>query len=111
LVVGCGFRILNGNLCFSLFGLLSLMDVMLGVPVADLIEALPLRKEMKEALCGESTLVNIALRLFESYEDADWEQCMNQSLALQLTEGEVAGCTEIRLFGQRILSTQMNRGG
>ena len=74
-----------------LFGLLSLMDVMLGVPVADLIEALPLRKEMKEALCGESNHVNIALRLFESYEDADWEQCMNQSFALQLTEGELSG--------------------
>jgi c-di-GMP-related signal transduction protein len=74
-----------------LFGLLSLMDVMLGVPVADLIEALPLRKEMKEALCGESNHVNIALILFESYEDADWEQCMNQSFALQLTEGELSG--------------------
>lgn len=74
-----------------LFGLLSLMDVMLGVPINDLIEALPLRKEMKEALRGEPNHVSIALRLFESYEDADWEQCMNQSFALQLTEGELSG--------------------
>ena len=74
-----------------LFGLLSLMDVMLGVSTDDLIEALPLRREMKRALAGESNSVNRALRLFESYEDADWEHCMNESFSLQLNESELTG--------------------
>lgn len=74
-----------------LFGLLSLMDVMLGVPVNELLEALPLRKELKKALCGESNSLSRGLRLFESYEDADWEHCMNESFALGLTESELTG--------------------
>lgn len=74
-----------------LFGLLSMMDVMLGTPVADLIAALPLRKEVTDALYGEPNPVNQALRLFESYEDADWETCMNESFNLRLTERELAG--------------------
>jgi EAL and modified HD-GYP domain-containing signal transduction protein len=74
-----------------LFGLLSLMDVMLGVPVNELIEALPLRKELKKALCGESNSLSRGLRLFESYEDADWEHCMNESFALRLTESDLTG--------------------
>lgn len=74
-----------------LFGLLSLMDVMLGVPVNEMIEALPLRKELKKALCGDSNSLSRGLRLFESYEDADWEHCMNETFALQLTESELTG--------------------
>lgn len=74
-----------------LFGLLSLMDVMLGMPIADIVDALPMRSEMKDALCGEPNSVSQALRLFESYEAADWEQCMNESFVLQLTESELSG--------------------
>jgi c-di-GMP-related signal transduction protein len=74
-----------------LYGLLSLMDVMLGLPIVDLIEALPLRKEMKDALCGEPNSMSRALELFESYEDADWEHCMNETFALKLTESELTG--------------------
>jgi EAL and modified HD-GYP domain-containing signal transduction protein len=73
-----------------LFGLLSLMDVMLGVSIGDLMAALPLRKEMKDALCGEPNQVSTALRLFESYESADWEHCMNESFALRMTERELS---------------------
>jgi c-di-GMP-related signal transduction protein len=74
-----------------LYGLLSLMDVMLGVPMDELIEALPLRKEMKDALRGEPNSINRALELFESYEDADWEHCMNETFSLHLTESELTG--------------------
>ena len=56
-----------------LLGLLSLMDVMLDMPVLDLIEALPLRIEIKEALAGEPNQVSAGLRLFERYKDADWD--------------------------------------
>ncbi len=85
-----------------LFGLLSMMDVMLGAPIADLIEALPLRKELIGALCGEPGAINQALRLFESYEATDWEDCMNASFALNLTERELTGIyTDALIWAQR----------
>ncbi len=73
-----------------LFGLLSMMDVMLDMPTEELIEALPLRQEMKDALGGASNQVNAALRLFEHYKDADWESCVRQSAELKVTEGEMS---------------------
>jgi c-di-GMP-related signal transduction protein len=74
-----------------LLGLLSLMDVMLDVPITELMEALPLRKEMRDALHGEPNRIGVALRLFKSYEDADWEACMNESFTLSMTESELSG--------------------
>jgi EAL and modified HD-GYP domain-containing signal transduction protein len=73
-----------------LFGLLSLMDVMLDMSAMDLIAALPLRTEMKEALAGKANPVSAALRLFEHYKDADWEFCMDQSAMLQISENELS---------------------
>jgi EAL and modified HD-GYP domain-containing signal transduction protein len=72
-----------------LFGLLSLMDVMLDLPAAELIEGLPLRQEMKDALAGHPNQVNAALRLLESYEYAEWTQCARQSVGLHISEGEL----------------------
>ena len=72
-----------------LFGLLSLMDVLLEIPMSDLIAALPLRSEMKAALAGEENSVSAALRLFERYKDADWRFCMEQSHILHSSEGEL----------------------
>jgi len=73
-----------------LLGLLSLMDVMLDMQKADLIAALPLRKEIKEALTGESNTVGAALRLFERYKDADWAFCTTQCAALCLDESDLS---------------------
>ncbi len=73
-----------------LLGLLSLMDVMLEMPVLDLTSALPLRIEMKEALAGEANQVSTGLRLFERYKNADWEYCIREMSALQITEPELS---------------------
>jgi EAL and modified HD-GYP domain-containing signal transduction protein len=73
-----------------LFGMLSLMDVMLDMPMADVVEALPVRKEIKDALRGEPGPVSAGLKLFERYRDADWEFCMEQSQSLHSTEGQLS---------------------
>jgi EAL and modified HD-GYP domain-containing signal transduction protein len=73
-----------------LLGLLSLMDVMLDMPVAQLIDALPLRGEMKDALAGDANPVSIALKLFERYKEADWEFCMIQSALLNISETQLS---------------------
>jgi EAL and modified HD-GYP domain-containing signal transduction protein len=73
-----------------LFGLLSLMDVLLDMPMADLIAAMPMRDEMNAALAGETNAISVALRLFERYRDADWVFCMEQSLQLHISEGQLS---------------------
>jgi c-di-GMP-related signal transduction protein len=73
-----------------LLGLLSLMDVMLDIPVSDLIEALPLRIEIKEALAGDPNKVGAGLRLFERYKDADWDFCIDKTLSMHITENDLS---------------------
>jgi EAL and modified HD-GYP domain-containing signal transduction protein len=73
-----------------LLGLLSLMDVLLDMPVSDLIAALPLRTEIKEAVAGERNQAALALRLFERYKDADWESCTREIAQIPITEGELS---------------------
>ena len=90
-----------------LFGLLSLMDVMLDMPMEDLLEALPLRKELKAALSGEMNQVSAALKLFERYKDADWAFCMEQSLALGSSEGELSDLyTESLVWAEKAIGTE-----
>jgi len=73
-----------------LFGLLSMMDVMLDMPMADLIAALPVRQEIKDALAGEVNQISAALRLFERYKDADWAFCIEQGSMLKSTEAQLS---------------------
>lgn len=73
-----------------LLGLLSLMDVMLDMPMSDIAAALPLRPEMKAALVGEVNAISVGLKLFERYKDADWAFCMEQSLVLHSSEGQLS---------------------
>ena len=84
-----------------LFGLLSLMDVMLDMPMTDLLEALPLRKEIKAALAGEINQVSAALKLFERYKDADWAFCM----------GTEPGITQYRSSTERPVQRLFGMGG
>jgi EAL and modified HD-GYP domain-containing signal transduction protein len=73
-----------------LFGILSLMDVMLETPSADLVKELPLRDNLKQALCGAKNSFTAALRLFERYGKADWQHCIEACLDLRATESEVS---------------------
>jgi EAL and modified HD-GYP domain-containing signal transduction protein len=77
-----------------LLGLLSVMHVMLDMPAADLIDALPLRKEIKDALSGEPNKISRALRLLDRYEDANWKYCMEQSSLLHVAEDELSDLYE-----------------
>jgi EAL and modified HD-GYP domain-containing signal transduction protein len=56
-----------------LFGLFSLLDVLMGMPMAEVVEYLPLDYKLKAALCGEANNEYLPLlRLAQSLEDADW---------------------------------------
>ena len=89
-----------------LFGLLSLMNVMLDMSVDDLIEALPLRPEIKSALSGEPNEVRLALTLLERYEAADWNFCMTQCAALLIKESELSALySESLIWAEKSVAT------
>lgn len=73
-----------------LFGLMSMMDVMLDMSVDELIHALPLREEVKAALGGETNSVRLALGLYEHYRKADWAFCSMQAKRLHISEGDLS---------------------
>jgi EAL and modified HD-GYP domain-containing signal transduction protein len=73
-----------------LFGMLSLMDVMLDVPSLEFIEEMPLRQEMKDALCGAQNPFSIALRLHDAYNTGNWALCAEIGMELGATEREVS---------------------
>ncbi|WP_263373130.1 EAL and HDOD domain-containing protein [Granulicella aggregans] len=73
-----------------LFGLLSMMDVMLGMPVDELIHALPLRDEVKVAVAGAANSVSLGLNLYKHYRSADWAYCATQAKMLHISENDLS---------------------
>jgi EAL and modified HD-GYP domain-containing signal transduction protein len=56
-----------------LFGLLSLLPAMLGIPMSQVVELLPVRAPIKDALLGESNDVRRSLDCFQKYQSGHWE--------------------------------------
>lgn len=56
-----------------LVGLLSLLPVLLGIPMSQVVELLPLRAAVKDALLGESNDVRRSLNCFQKYQAGEWE--------------------------------------
>ena len=81
-----------------LFGLLSLMGVMLGTPIQEVLKALPLRMEMKEGLRGKDNSVTLGLRLLHCYEQGNWPSCMELAFGIGIHEDELASLYEESLF-------------
>lgn len=58
-----------------LLGILSLLHAMLRVPVDGLIDSLPLREAIRNALLGQNNPESFTLNWLESYEQGEWESC------------------------------------
>jgi EAL and modified HD-GYP domain-containing signal transduction protein len=56
-----------------LFGLLSLLPVLLGVPMSQVVELLPLRALVKDGLMGKSNNIRRSLDCFQKYQSGEWE--------------------------------------
>jgi EAL and modified HD-GYP domain-containing signal transduction protein len=52
-------------------GIMSLMDVLFGIPMADIVEQIPVSDEIRTALTGRTGFFGELLRLAESIEQAD----------------------------------------
>ena len=73
-----------------LLGMLSLVDIILQIPMAQVMETLPLDGDMKSALKGEQSQMGIVLELVRGYQAANWEKCELLQQKLGITEREAA---------------------
>lgn len=69
-----------------LMGLFSLMDVIVGRPLEEILADLPLVDDLKAALCGESNDLRELLETVMAYENGDWDRVAAATERLELSE-------------------------
>ena len=74
---------------YFFMGLFSCIDVMLGRPMEEILEDLPIRTSIKDALLGKSNLFRLVLDLVISYEKANWMDFPTLASRLGVEESEV----------------------
>jgi EAL and modified HD-GYP domain-containing signal transduction protein len=74
---------------FFFMGLFSCMDVLLGRPMEEILEDLPIQTQIKEALLGKPNLFRIVLDLTISYEKANWMDFPFLASQLGIEESEI----------------------
>ena len=84
-------RIPHGESDLFLLGLLSLIDVMLEMPMADVLERVPLDHETKAVLLGQPSVLRPVFQLMLAHESGEWEAAAQLSQSLRVDTEEVAG--------------------
>jgi c-di-GMP-related signal transduction protein len=83
-------KIQHGDSDLFLMGLLSLMDVILEMPMARILESVPLDLETKAVLAGGASRLRPLYQLMLARESGEWEDTSELTRQLGLTESEVA---------------------
>jgi len=86
-----------------LLGVLSLLPAMLRVPMESIAKALPLRKEVRCALLGESNAERWMLDWLISIEMGRWERCDEISLRAGLPDADLP-----KLYAEALLWAETN---
>jgi EAL and modified HD-GYP domain-containing signal transduction protein len=71
-------------------GLMSLLDVILEIPLVELLERVPISQEIKAALLGEPSPLAPAFELVLAQESGNWERLKELALQLHLDEEAVS---------------------
>ena len=74
---------------FFFMGLFSCMDVLLGRPMEEILDELPLTDSIKKALLGEANSFKIVFDLVLSYEKANWTDVAPLASRLGIEEAEI----------------------
>ena len=72
-----------------LMGLLSFMDVFWERPLEEILEYIPLAKEIKQALLGQENIYSRVLDLVVHYEKGDWEKVSQLLTRINLDESDL----------------------
>ena len=84
-------RVAHGESDLFLLGLLSLIDAMLEIPMAEVLEKISLDKETKSVLLGQPGLLRPVYQLMLAHESGEWEAAAQLAVSLRLEPEEVAG--------------------
>jgi c-di-GMP-related signal transduction protein len=84
-------RVPHGESDLFLLGLLSLIDAMLEVPMAEVLEKIPLDQETKAVLLGQPSMLRPVYQLMLAHESGEWEAAAHLSQSFHLDSEEVAG--------------------
>jgi c-di-GMP-related signal transduction protein len=81
----------HGDSDLFLLGLLSLLDAMLEMPMADVLDRVPLDHETKAVLLGKPSALRPVYQLILAHESGEWEAAAQLSAQFHLDSKEVAG--------------------
>ena len=81
----------HGQSDLFLLGLLSLIDAMMEMPMADVLDRIPLDSATKAVLLGQPGLLRPVFQLVLAHESGEWEAAAALSEKLHLDPEEVAG--------------------
>jgi EAL and modified HD-GYP domain-containing signal transduction protein len=81
----------HGESDLFLLGLLSLIDAMMEMPMAEVLEKIPLDQATKAVLLGQASVLRPVFQLMLAHESGEWEAAAELSRSLQLDSAEVAG--------------------
>ncbi|MBU0516295.1 MAG: HDOD domain-containing protein [Proteobacteria bacterium] len=74
---------------FFLVGLFSLLDVILGRPLAEVLAELPLSRDVTQALAARDGLIGQVLEVAEYYEKGDWDRSSLAADKIGLDENSI----------------------
>ena len=81
----------HGESDLFLMGLLSLIDVMLEMPMDQVLDRIPLDHEIKAVLLGKPSQLRPVFRLLLAHESGEWAAAESLSEEMNLNAGDVAG--------------------
>jgi c-di-GMP-related signal transduction protein len=84
-------RVAHGESDLFLLGLLSLIDAMLEMPMADVLERIPLDQATKAVLLGQPSVLGPVFQLMLAHEGGEWEAAAELSRSLRVDSEDVAG--------------------
>ncbi len=80
----------HGESDLFLLGLLSMLDVMLEMPMSEILQKIPLDSEIKAVLRGEPSLLRPVYQLMLAHESGDWEAARSVAENLHIDSDTVA---------------------
>jgi EAL and modified HD-GYP domain-containing signal transduction protein len=83
-------RVPHGESDLFLLGLLSLIDAMLEMPMAEVLEKVPLDHETKAVLLGQPSMLRPVYQLMLAHESGEWQAASALGAELHLDHEEVA---------------------
>jgi c-di-GMP-related signal transduction protein len=83
-------KIQHGESDLFLLGLLSMMDAILELPMAEVLDRVPIDQETKALLLGGTGRLRPLYQLMLARESGDWQNTAELAKGLHLSDGEVA---------------------